>query len=96
MIIHTCDVCSKASEPATMEVNGIRGVPLGWFRRSGRVGRGKDISEIVVICCSEQCCKAYDKLEAEQVGFAWGKMLVTSEDEEHFVVPTLLVKPLRG
>lgn len=89
MITHHCDVCAKASESMTAEANGMRGVPWGWFHRAGRLPGG---NEIRVTCCSTECCAAYDKVEAEQVGFAWGKFFPPTDDKQPN--PTLSLKPL--
>jgi len=93
MITHSCDVCAKTSEPATNEVDGFRAQPLGWFRRSGRIPHEtQGFHEIVVMCCSPKCCAAYDKVEAEKVGFSWMKILITPDSAFD---PTQTVRPLK-
>lgn len=95
MITHHCDVCNKTSELQTNEVNGFRAVPLGWFFRTGRVQDPKSDAflEIRVVCCSQKCCKAYDKVEAKKVGFHWGKFIIEMDGDA--TNPTEQVKPLR-
>jgi hypothetical protein len=95
MITHSCDVCGKTSEPETTEVDGFRAVPVGWYRRPGRVpAQGSaHFHEIVVLCCSQKCCAAYDRVEAEKIGFSWMKIIVVADGD--FVSPTHNVKPLK-
>lgn len=90
MITYSCDVCSKTSEPGLQEVDGMRSVQFGWFFRRGRVPAGH---EIVVLCCSKACCKAYDKVEAEKIGFEWAVYRPPVDGD--YVDPTKTVKPLK-
>ncbi len=93
MITHSCDVCGKDSEPGLQEVNAMRSVPMGWFRRHGRVRHKKDLLEIQVLCCSEGCCKRYDKAEAEEIGFSWAQY---RPNEAGDIDLTKIVKPLKA
>lgn len=81
MITYSCDACGKSEEAPTMGDGLDRMRPLGWLFRAGRVPRGKNVHEVQVLVCSEKCAKAYDRVECEEVGFAW-RIAATGENEK--------------
>ena len=78
MITYKCDVCDKTAPAPTAAFEMRSCPPLGWFVRRGLT---KDRHEVHVVVCSKACGDRYDRAEAEEVGFSWTPIVVSTNDE---------------
>lgn len=89
MITYKCDVCDKTAPAPTAAYHMQSCPPLGWLARRGLT---KDHHEVYVIVCSKACSARYDRAEAEQVGFSWMPIVVTTNDKDFKGVFPIKVK----